>query len=101
VFDPQPLCNIAVALFGQERSPQPPRQEAQFRLRPAANCRHQKRKLIGNYQISTPRGQGLFSPPFRAPMEKILFLSKHFSFRLAGVLYFPIACNLFEEGLRK
>jgi len=34
-------CWIAAAFLGQERSPQPPRQEAQFRLRPAANCRHQ------------------------------------------------------------
>jgi len=33
---------IAVALLGQEHSRQPPRQEAQFRLWPAANCRHQK-----------------------------------------------------------
>jgi len=40
VFDPQPEW-IAVPLLGQERSPQPPRQEAQFRLRPAANCRYQ------------------------------------------------------------
>jgi len=32
---------ITVALLGQERSPQPPRQEANFRLRSAANCRHQ------------------------------------------------------------
>jgi len=32
---------IAVALHGQERSPQPTQQEAQFRLRPAANRRHQ------------------------------------------------------------
>ena len=32
---------IAVALLGQERSPQPPRQEANFMLRPAANCRRQ------------------------------------------------------------
>jgi len=30
-----------VALLGQERSPQPPGQKTQFRLRPAANCRHQ------------------------------------------------------------
>jgi len=33
---------IAVVLLGKDRSPQSPRQEAQFRLRPAANCRHQK-----------------------------------------------------------
>jgi len=32
---------IAVALLGQERSPQSPRQGANSRLRPAANCRHQ------------------------------------------------------------
>jgi len=32
----------AVALLGQERSPQPPRQEADLRLRPAANRHHQK-----------------------------------------------------------
>ena len=32
---------ISVAILGKERSPQPPQQEAQFRLRPAANCRHQ------------------------------------------------------------
>jgi len=46
VFDPQPLDElqtIAVALLGQERSPQLPRQEAQFRIRPAANCRKQKK----------------------------------------------------------
>jgi len=36
---------IAVTLFGQERSPQPPRQDAQFRLGPAANCRHQNTKM--------------------------------------------------------
>ena len=35
---------IAVALLGQERSPQPPWQEAQFRLRPAAHCRRQNKK---------------------------------------------------------
>jgi len=35
---------IAVALPEQELSPQPPRQEAQFRLWPAANCRHEKFK---------------------------------------------------------
>ena len=35
---------IAVALLGQELSLQSPRQEANFRLRPFANCRHQKRK---------------------------------------------------------
>jgi len=33
---------IAVALLGKERSPQAPWQGANFRLRPAANCRHQK-----------------------------------------------------------
>jgi len=33
---------IAVALLGQERSPQSSRQWANFRLRPTANCRHQK-----------------------------------------------------------
>lgn len=32
---------IAVALLGQERSRQPPGQEASFRLRPATNCCHQ------------------------------------------------------------
>jgi len=32
---------IAVALLGQEHSPQPPRKEAQFSLKPASNCRHQ------------------------------------------------------------
>jgi len=32
---------IAVALLEQERSLQPARQEAQFRLRPVAHCRHQ------------------------------------------------------------
>ena len=31
----------AVAQLGQERSPQPPQQEAKFRLRPAGKCRHQ------------------------------------------------------------
>ena len=42
VFDPRPLREIAVALFGQERSPQSPQQGANFRLRPAVNSRHQK-----------------------------------------------------------
>ena len=37
-----PTEEIAVTLLGQERSPQSPRQGASFRLRPAANCRHQK-----------------------------------------------------------
>ena len=41
----QSKLNCRSAL-GQERSSQPPRQEAQFRLRPAANCRHQKKKKI-------------------------------------------------------
>jgi len=36
--------SIAVTLVRQERSPQPPRQEAQFRLRPDAIFRHQKTK---------------------------------------------------------
>ena len=35
---------IAVTLLGQKRSPQPPRQEAQFRLRPATNFRHKNKK---------------------------------------------------------
>jgi len=33
---------ISVALLGQEFSPQLPRQGANFRLRPATNCHHQK-----------------------------------------------------------
>jgi len=37
---------IPVALLGQEHTPKPPRQEAHFRLRPAANCRHQHSKKI-------------------------------------------------------
>ena len=36
---------IAVAFLGQECSPQPPRQEANFRLRPAANCDHHLRRF--------------------------------------------------------
>ena len=32
---------IAVAFLGQERSPQPPWQEAQFRLQPVVKCHHQ------------------------------------------------------------
>ena len=45
---------IAVALLGQERSPQTPRQEAQCRLRPAANCRHQKKTTV---QVYAPQRQ--------------------------------------------
>ena len=40
------------ALLRQERSPQPPRQEAQFRLRPAANCRHLKFKQRKNLRLA-------------------------------------------------
>jgi len=36
VFDPRQFS--AVVLLEQERSPQPPRQNALIRLRPAANC---------------------------------------------------------------
>ena len=36
---------------GQERSPQPSRQEANFRLRPATNCRH-KNQLKNSFWIS-------------------------------------------------
>jgi len=43
---------VAAALLGQERSPQPPRQEAQFRLRPAANCRRQFQTYIGRLGLS-------------------------------------------------
>jgi len=37
---------VAVALLGEECSPQPHRQEANFRLRPAANCHHQNEKIM-------------------------------------------------------
>ena len=43
---------IDVALFGQERSPQPPRQEKCFRFRPdAANCHHEiySKKQVHSY----------------------------------------------------
>jgi len=40
---------IAVTLLVQERSPQPPQQEAKFRLRPAANCRHQSQDTVSLY----------------------------------------------------
>jgi len=35
---------IAVAFLEQERSPQPPVQEENFRLQHAVNCRHQNKK---------------------------------------------------------
>ena len=34
---------ITIATLGQDRSPQPPQQEANFRFRPVANCRNQNR----------------------------------------------------------
>ena len=58
---------IAVALLRQERSPQSPQQEAQFWLRPAVNCRHQKKRkgfyysgIFGTCNICSLK-QGLFS----------------------------------------
>jgi len=42
---------IAVALLGQERSPQPPWQETSYRLQPAGNCRRQKHIKNDRYLI--------------------------------------------------
>ena len=41
MFEPRTIEWIAVAVLGQERSPQPPLQKATFRLQRATNCRHQ------------------------------------------------------------
>ena len=54
VFDPRPLSESPVALLGQERSPQPPRQEANFRFQPAE---------VATVPKSTPPGFFAFIRP--------------------------------------
>ena len=61
VFNPRPLRKT-VALLGQERSPQMPRQVANFRLRPAAKCQIEKNGISTKIHAGISRGNFCCSP---------------------------------------